>query len=50
MRVFIESLKRLYEKQEVSEEKLSELASKGIIDEKEKDYILGKEENRCTPY
>lgn len=44
MNPLVESLRRLYNNEEVDIEKISELVSKGTIDEKEKNYILGKEE------
>lgn len=44
MNPLVESLRRLYNNEEVSEEKILELVSKGTIDEKDKNYILGKEE------
>jgi hypothetical protein len=44
MNPLVESLRRLYNNKEVDIEKILELVSKGTIDEKEKNYILGKEE------
>lgn len=48
MNPLIESLKRLYDKKEISEERITllinKLISKGTINENEKEYILGKEE------
>lgn len=42
--LLIESLKRLYKDNKINEEKLNLLVIKGTINEKEKKYILGKEE------
>ena len=42
--LLIESLKRLYKDNKINEEKLNILVIKGTINEKEKKYILGKEE------
>jgi len=50
MNLFVESLKRLYEDNKVNVNKLKQLVSEKKITEAELNYILGKEENRCTPY
>ena len=42
--LLVESFKRLYKDKKINEEKLSELVKKGTISEKEKNYILGKED------
>ena len=44
MKPIIESLKRLYDSKEITEAKIIELCQKGTINEKDKNYILGKEE------
>ena len=41
MRQFVESMKRLYEKQMVKKEKIDELLDSGKINLEEKKYILG---------
>lgn len=43
MNQFIESLKRLFEVEKVSEEKINNLYKKGTINEIDRNYILGKE-------
>ena len=48
--LLVESIKRLYKDNKISEEKLNELVGKGTISEKEKRYILGKEEIECIRY
>ena len=50
MRVFIESLKRLYEDNKVDVNKLKQLVSDKKINETELNYILRKEDNGCIPY
>lgn len=42
MNLFVESLKRLYENQDVKEEKIIELCKNDKITEDEKNYILNK--------
>lgn len=42
--LLVESFKRLYKDKKISEEKLIQLVKNRTISEKEKDYILGKEE------
>lgn len=42
--LLVESLKRLYEDKKIDNDKLIQLVEKGIISEKEKDYICGKED------
>ena len=44
MNLFVESLKRIYEQDKVSIEKLKQLVSDKKITESELNYILGKEE------
>lgn len=44
MKPLVESLKRLYPSEIVTEQKIIELYEKGTINENEKDYILRKEE------
>lgn len=44
MNLFVESLKRIYEQNKVSIEKLKQLVSDKKITEIELKYILGKEE------
>ena len=44
MNLFVESLKRIYEQDKVSIEKLKQLVSDKKITEIELNYILGKEE------
>ena len=44
MNLFVESLKRIYEQDNVSIEKLKQLVSDKKITEIELNYILGKEE------
>ena len=40
---FIESLKRLYEKKVITEERIAEMCKKGTISNEDKKYILRKE-------
>ena len=42
--LLVESLKRLYIDKKIDEEKINQLVQKGTINEKDKNYILGKEE------
>lgn len=44
MRIVIESLRRLYISNKVTEDKIIDMFLKGIITENEKTYILRKEE------
>ena len=44
MNPIIEPLKRLYDSNQVTETKIMELYRKGTLTEKDKNYILGKEE------
>ena len=44
MNLLVESLKRLYDSKQITEEKINELYQKGTINERDKNYILGKEE------
>lgn len=44
MNVFVESLRRLYEQNKITEEKVNELKNKGSINNDEYKYIIGKEE------
>ena len=51
MNLFVESLKRLYENDKVTNEKLTSLVREGKINENEKQYIIGKEgKQSCIPY
>ena len=43
MNQLIESLKRLYENNKITENKVTEMCKKGTISETDKKYILGKE-------
>lgn len=42
--LLVESFKRLYKDKKINEEKLNELVKKGTISEKDKNYILEKED------
>lgn len=42
--LLVESLRRLYTDNKIDIEKINQLVVKGIIDEKDRKYILGKEE------
>ena len=42
--LLVESLKRLFEDNKIDNDKLIQFVEKGTISEKEKNYILGKEE------
>lgn len=44
MNQFVESLRRLFEENRITEEKINELKDKGSITSDERKYILGKEE------
>jgi hypothetical protein len=44
MNQFVESLRRLFEENRITEEKINELKDKGSITNDERKYILGKEE------
>lgn len=41
--VLVDSLKRLYENNKITENKVDEMCDKGTISENDKKYILGKE-------
>ena len=43
MRILVESLKRLYESGRVTKDQLSKRVGKGIISQKEYDYIVGEQ-------
>lgn len=45
MRTLVESLKRLYESGRVTKEQLNKRVEKGIISQKEYDYIVGEQTN-----
>ena len=44
MKTIVESLKRLYISGEITEDKIIDMCLKGTLDQKEKEYILRKEE------
>ena len=45
MRILVESLKRLYESGRVTKDQRSKRVEKGIISQKEYDYIVGEQAN-----